>query len=62
MSTRETNTGTRTRAFLIDLGSLFDIKGEATYEALREMMPAPEPYNLNASLLRANRNLRQVSR
>lgn len=51
---------TRRKSFLIGLGSLFDLKGEATYEALRDQMPDPEPYNLNASLLRANRNLRRA--
>ncbi|MGV0805759.1 hypothetical protein [Mycolicibacterium setense] len=55
-------TATKRNAFLVGLGSLFDLKGEATYEALQDLMPKPEPYNLNTSLLRANQNLRRTSR
>lgn len=29
----------RRRAFLVGLGSLIDIRGEATYEAMQDLMP-----------------------
>lgn len=32
---------TRTRAFLIGLGSLIDLRGIATYEAMQDLMPDP---------------------
>ena len=47
----------RRRAFLLGVGSLMDLRGEATYREMREMMPEPEPSNLNTSLLRATRSM-----
>jgi hypothetical protein len=58
-TTRRSN---NTRAFLIGVGSLIDLRGIATYEAMQEMMPSPDLTPLNAIYRATNQDLAQHPR
>lgn len=55
------STGTRTRAFLIGVGSLFDLRGQATYEAMQDLMPSPRLKPLRVVYNETNHSIRTTS-
>lgn len=47
------------RAFLIGVGSLIDLRGVATYEAMQDLMPSPELTPLAAIYRATDQDLAQ---
>ncbi len=55
------STGARTRAFLIGVGSLFDLRGQATYEAMQDLMPSPRLKPLRVIYSETNHSIQKIS-
>lgn len=56
MTTRRSSNA---RALLIGVGSLIDLGGVATYEAMQDLMPSPELTPLNRIYRATNQDLAQ---